>query len=464
MKTFPSPHKAGRPVYRGTPSSNVSYSGTDVRATAFANGQTYELGNLYTISYSTFRDIIPIRGLGQAAALGHARGYRTIAGTMVFTQFNKDALFDMISVDQHDRNASGWYPILPDQIPSFNLILHFGLETERRVYAPVYQDTGGQGQVNNPSSYLGSSPIPVGSILVLYKVVMAGQGSTISVDDTMTEGIFNYHALGISPLRDNLDDALAEGTYQGDTEMGLIMSLKSYSKFLSDAVKPVTDLFTKVPSITPTPTTTPVPGTPVSGEYTQINPGETLYDMNNNPYQNPNVSASNTTQTVATTLFDKLVLTAKKSVPILKNVVLNVADRVVEDVVTREVNVINGKISDVLGMPVDVVGILEGAKTWLETPIVQAPEVGTPSSIVYPPTGAGVYLARIHGANIAVAPETMSQRDVITYISDQRGVDIIDRKGNVFTKAPPTKPLGNVTLFNGSIHQIYAFGNVTDSQ
>src|SRR5512133_1718525 len=128
-RAYPNPRNAWRPIFHGAPSSNVSYSGQDIRASAYAHGEVYELGNLYTFSYSTFRDVIPVRGLGQAAALAHARGYRTIAGTIVFTQFNKDAFFDMISFAEHDRNAGGWYPVLPDQIPPFTLLLQFGLET-----------------------------------------------------------------------------------------------------------------------------------------------------------------------------------------------------------------------------------------------------------------------------------------------------------------------------------------------
>jgi hypothetical protein len=193
--------KPGTPVYgSASPPTWVSYSGQDIRVFAQSLGRIYDLGNLYTFSYSTFRDITPVRGLGQAAALGHARGYRTIAGTMVFTLFNKDAFYDMISHTAHDRNASGWWPVLVDQIPAFNLVLIASTEVTREVYAPEYGDT------------MRKTTLPAGSPtsrLLVYQVTLSSEGSTFSVDDMITEGVYNYHALGVAPLHDAQDLLLA---------------------------------------------------------------------------------------------------------------------------------------------------------------------------------------------------------------------------------------------------------------
>ena len=84
--------RSGEPVYTGSPTTWISYSGSDIRASIWTQGRWVQLGNLYTISYSSYRDMNAVRGLGQASALAITRGYRTIAGSMVFTQFNKGGI------------------------------------------------------------------------------------------------------------------------------------------------------------------------------------------------------------------------------------------------------------------------------------------------------------------------------------------------------------------------------------
>lgn len=235
--------EARRPVYIGAMETYTSYSGQDARATAYVNGQVFELGSLYTLSYSTFRDIIPVRGLGRAAPLGHARGYRTIAGSFVFNQWNKDSFFDMISTTEHDRSASGPFPTLSDQIPAFNLTVVFSGETSRQTYAPAWRYDNPQNRPlegaegasfsGHRFELVGSDPIQTGSILILYRVTLGGQGSTISVDDMITEAVFNWHALGISPLRDTFDPAMFGPTMPDASETDLLVAAKGQNRILS---------------------------------------------------------------------------------------------------------------------------------------------------------------------------------------------------------------------------------------
>jgi hypothetical protein len=68
----------------------TTYSGCDIVA-AF-NGKV--IGELQAITYSVSREKAPIYTMGSAEPRSFSRGKRGIAGTMVFTVFNRDALIE----------------------------------------------------------------------------------------------------------------------------------------------------------------------------------------------------------------------------------------------------------------------------------------------------------------------------------------------------------------------------------
>jgi hypothetical protein len=81
------------------PFSDMSFSGADIHATMLIpkigedglltnQGDILELAELQTISYSMHRENSPIRTLGHVNPRGFVKGSRTIAGSMIFTQFN----------------------------------------------------------------------------------------------------------------------------------------------------------------------------------------------------------------------------------------------------------------------------------------------------------------------------------------------------------------------------------------
>lgn len=66
----------------------TSFSGCDIVAT-FGN---VPIGELQAISYSVSREKAPVYTLGSAEPRSFSRGKRGIAGTLVFTSFDRDAL------------------------------------------------------------------------------------------------------------------------------------------------------------------------------------------------------------------------------------------------------------------------------------------------------------------------------------------------------------------------------------
>ena len=81
----------------------------------FQNKPIVELGSLYSITYSSFREKVAIRTLGRVSPKGYTRGQRTVAGSMNFTVFQSHELMDFLK-----PNSA---VVLLDQIPKFNLML-----------------------------------------------------------------------------------------------------------------------------------------------------------------------------------------------------------------------------------------------------------------------------------------------------------------------------------------------------
>ena len=126
------------------------------------------LGNLQTISYSTFREVMPVRSIGKIYADGYTRGPRTIAGTLVWTVLDQYVLSEALKysyVDDYDPST-----ILIDQIPPFNIIITFNNE---------YGDVATMG---------------------IYGIRMVNEGATFSIDDMITEQTNTYVAQDIDML------------------------------------------------------------------------------------------------------------------------------------------------------------------------------------------------------------------------------------------------------------------------
>lgn len=126
------------------------------------------LGNLQTISYSTFREVEPVRSLGKTYADGYTRGPRTVAGTLVWTVLDQYVLAEALKysyVDSYDPST-----ILIDQIPPFNIIITFNNE---------YGDVATMG---------------------IYGIRIVNEGATFSIDDMITEQTNSYIAADIDML------------------------------------------------------------------------------------------------------------------------------------------------------------------------------------------------------------------------------------------------------------------------
>ena len=85
----------------------TSFSGADIVASFTPHvGRTVVIGELQAITYSVTREKAPVYTMGSPDPRSFSRGKRGIAGSLVFTVFDRDALIDaMRSVEDEGRGS-----------------------------------------------------------------------------------------------------------------------------------------------------------------------------------------------------------------------------------------------------------------------------------------------------------------------------------------------------------------------
>jgi hypothetical protein len=168
----------------------TSFSGADIVATFTPRGgKPLVLGEIQTISYSTYRPTTPVYGLGMANPKGVVRGARTIAGSLIFTVFDrhvlsgmKDSMYSDMkeSIEESyksrglDWSLAGFNGSISnmktDEIPPFDISISFMNES-------------------------GQS-----SKMTLYDVYIVSEGQTMSIEDMMTENTMQFLAMDIEHM------------------------------------------------------------------------------------------------------------------------------------------------------------------------------------------------------------------------------------------------------------------------
>lgn len=172
--------------YTGT---NTSFSGADIVATITPlGGKPRVFAEIQTISYSIYRPTTPVYTLGRINPVGVVRGQRTIAGSLIFTVFDRHVLKDVINsynFASSDTSTDNTYKfssteinemkkrMKTDEMPPFDINITFLNE-------------------------YGSS-----ATLNLYGVHILTEGQTMSIEDMMTENTMQYIAMDIDLMDEN---------------------------------------------------------------------------------------------------------------------------------------------------------------------------------------------------------------------------------------------------------------------
>ena len=111
-----------------------------------------------------------MRALQHLHALRLARGSRTVAGTFILTEFNRDSFWDILTAPIRDINAGDTGPIQADQMRPFDIILLFAHE--------------------------------MGNLAIrhIYGLEVVTNGVVYSVQDYYSENTVSYIAQDVSPL------------------------------------------------------------------------------------------------------------------------------------------------------------------------------------------------------------------------------------------------------------------------
>ena len=143
-----------------------------VQAEGTGNGirDILPLVGLQSITISTFRNKQQVRALGHVNARGLARGSRTIAGTFIITEFDRDAFWGVLHPPMLDKNVGDSGAVMADQMRPFDIMLLFTHE---------FGNAG---------------------IRHIYGLEVVTNGSVYSVQDYYSENTISYIARDVTPL------------------------------------------------------------------------------------------------------------------------------------------------------------------------------------------------------------------------------------------------------------------------
>lgn len=165
--------------------TNTSFSGADIVATFTPlGGKPIVFGELQTVSYSIYRPTTPVTALGRINPKGVVRGPRTIAGSLIFTVFDRHVLKEVIDSYTTDGSKS-----------SDALQKTYGFSENDLVSMRKYAKTDEMPPFDINISFMneyGNS-----ATMTLYGVYILTEGQTMSIEDMITENTMQYIAMDI---------------------------------------------------------------------------------------------------------------------------------------------------------------------------------------------------------------------------------------------------------------------------
>ena len=153
----------------------TSFSGHDMVCTIDmpmpdGNNIIKVIGALQTLTYSIHDEKFPIRCVGDMNAKGYVFGPRTIAGTLIFSVFDKHWALKIM--DEYLANKGVSAHFLADELPPFNITISCANEYGHDAR------------------------------LALYGITLVNEGQVMSIHDVYTENTYDFFALDVDYLSD----------------------------------------------------------------------------------------------------------------------------------------------------------------------------------------------------------------------------------------------------------------------
>jgi len=168
----PAPVRVPESKYEGAYHDNLTFSGCDIIPVVYAhdphgNPHLFVIGDIATLTYSIHQDKGAVRTLGRTAPKSFVRGNETIAGTLIFNIFNRQALHELSHYNRDSRTRKTTHA---HRLPSFDILLYF------------HNEHGSEG------------------ILGVFGIQIVDEGQSHSVEDTYVENTMQYLAHYVEPL------------------------------------------------------------------------------------------------------------------------------------------------------------------------------------------------------------------------------------------------------------------------
>lgn len=172
------------------------------------SGGLITLATVSSLSIQAYREKVPVRALGCTAPKGFTRGARTVAGSLVFAQFDEHALADFLYTPPTEWAHENIGSLTnPDQLPPMTIVAQFANE-----YGTL-------------------------SELSIMGLEFVDDGLVLSIEDIYTEGTCTYVARDYNVLMKRGDVALHQKTggqtVMATTASALIRNLKNDSDYIA---------------------------------------------------------------------------------------------------------------------------------------------------------------------------------------------------------------------------------------
>ncbi len=175
----------------------TSFAGADI----VCNFAGSTIATLSGITWSVTREKAPIYTLGSANPRCFSRGKRGIAGSLIFTTFDRPALYDML-VDNKDDNSIMYFTRISNVLPGLGGAAHRGIlpASDQSIDViqamPYYADQIPPFDVT--ITY--GNEYGQGAVKNLYGCEILNEGSGVSMDDVMIEETMTFVAREVGPM------------------------------------------------------------------------------------------------------------------------------------------------------------------------------------------------------------------------------------------------------------------------
>lgn len=178
----------------------TTFSGADIVATF--GGVT--IGTLSGITWSITREKAPIYTMGSPNPRSFSRGKRGIAGSMIFTVFDRPSLYNML-VKHVDDNSVRYFSRSSNVLPGFDAegnITHRGItppdnqSLDIRSAFPYYADQIPPFDI----TITFANEYGQAAVRSVYGVELLNEGSGASMDDIVIEETMTYVARELGPM------------------------------------------------------------------------------------------------------------------------------------------------------------------------------------------------------------------------------------------------------------------------